>query len=147
MKVPVETMICPDCRLNYKKFNEATNQEAKEAIRQGEKDNVLMRKGCPTDVNKVKLLLLAIFCGLLGVHQYYVGRYKMGLVYTCFFVVGITNAILTIMVENLLNSMIYQVFSLFILGWGVVLFMWIFDVANIILNKFKIPVSRSIDKR
>ena len=144
MKVPAETMICPDCRLNYKKFNEATNQEAKEAIRQGEKDNVLMRKGCPPDVNKIKLLLLAIFFGMFGVHHYYVGRYKTGLIYTCFFVVGITNTILSMTIKNIVTSLVYQVFSWLVLGWGIVLFMWIFDIANIILNKFKIPVSRSM---
>ena len=143
MKVPVETLICPECRLNYKKFNEATNKEAKIALKQGEKDNVLMRKGCPADVNRIKLLLLAIFFGMFGTHHYYVGRYKMGLVYTCFFVVGVTNAALSIAIENLATSMIYQVFYLFVIGWGFVVFMWLFDVANIILNKYKIPVSRT----
>ena len=142
MKVPVETLICPDCRLNYKKFNEATNKEAKQALKEGEKDNVLMRKGCPPDVNKIKLLLMVILLGFAGGHHYYVGRYKMGLVYSCFFLIGLTNAFLNMMVEGITSSMIYQVFTLFVLGWGVVLFMWIFDVVNIIFNKFKIPVSR-----
>ena len=142
MKVPVETLICPDCRLNYKKFNEATNKEAKQALKEGEKDNVLMRKGCPSDVNKIKLLLMAILVGFAGGHHYYVGRYKMGFVYSCFFLIGLTNAILTTMIDNIASSMIYQIFTLFVLGWGIVLFMWIFDVINIIFNKFKIPVSR-----
>lgn len=142
MKVPVETLICPDCRLNYQKFNEATNKEAKQALKEGEKDNVLMRKGCPSDVNKIKLLLMVIFLGFAGGHHYYVGRYKMGIVYSCFFLIGLTNAILNTMVEGIASSMIYQIFTLFVLGWGIVLFMWIFDVVNIIFNKFKIPVSR-----
>ena len=142
MKVPVETLICPDCRLNYQKFNDATNKEAKQALKEGEKDNVLMRKGCPSDVNKIKLLLMAVFLGFAGGHHYYVGRYKMGFVYSCFFLIGLTNAILTTMIDNIESSMIYQIFTLFVLGWGIVLFMWIFDVINIIFNKFKIPVSR-----
>ena len=143
MKVPVETLICPDCKLNYKKFNDATNKEAKLALKQGEKENVLLRKGCPKDVNRIKLLLLAIFLGFAGGHLYYVGRYKMGFMYSCFFVIGLTNALLASFVQGVEKLMIYQIFTVFVLGWGIVLFMWLFDVANIALNKFKIPVSRS----
>ena len=142
-KVPVGTGVCPSCMLNFQKFNEATNKEAKLAIKQGEKDKVLMRKGCPKDVSKVKLILLTIFLGFVGAHHYYVGRYKMGLFYTIFFIVGLTNAILTQVFKSALTGVAYEIFSLLVLVWGAVLFMWIVDMAKVCLNKYKIPVSRN----
>ena len=141
-KTPYTSVICPECQLNYQKFESATNQEAKQNLKEGEKEQVLMRKGCPADVDRWKLLLIAIFLGFLGGHHYYVGRYKMGIFYSCFFGVGIINAILTTMLKSKPTGFMYEVFTLLVLIWGVVLFMWIIDIAKICLNKYKIPVSR-----
>lgn len=141
-KVPVGTGVCPDCRLNFQKFESATNEEAKNAIRQGEKERVLMRKGCPSDVKKFKLLLMALFLGFTGAHYYYVGRYKMGIFCTTFFIIGIVNAVVRTFVNISPSGDLWQIFTLLVLGWGAVLVIWIIDLAKICLNKFKIPVSR-----
>ena len=141
-KVIVESMVCPGCRLNFQKFEEATNAEAKKAIRQKEKERVLMRKGCPPDVNKIKLLILAMFFGCFGVHHYYVGRYKMGLFYSIECLIGIINAALVSIYKSI-DGIIYEIFSIFVIVWGFVIFFWFIDVANIILNKYKVPVGRS----
>jgi len=134
--------ICPNCQLNFKKFYEATNQEAKQALREGRKDDVLMRKGCPSDVKKWKLILLAILGGWFGLHYYYVGRNKMGLFFTLAFLVGAANAVITTMVTKALTGFMWEIFSVLVLVWGAVIFMWIIDVAKVCLNNFKIPVSR-----
>lgn len=141
-KMPIELVVCPSCQLNFQKFESATNKEAKEAIKQGEKERVLMRKGIPRDISKWKLLLWAIFLGFTGAHHYYVGRYKMGVFYTVFFCVGIINAVLTTFIQDLTGDL-YQIFYLLVLVWGAVLALWIIDIAKICLNKFKVPVSRS----
>jgi len=140
-KMPIELVVCPSCQLNFQKFESATNKEAKQAIKQGEKEKVLMRKGLPSDVSRIKLLLFAIFLGFTGAHHYYVGRYKMGAFYTIFFFVGIVNAVLTTLVQNLTGDL-YQIFYLLVLGWGAVLALWVIDIAKICLNKYKVPVSR-----
>ena len=142
-KLPVEIVVCPSCQLNFQKFESATNSEAKQALKQGEKDRVLMRKGLPSDVNRWKLLLLAVLLGFTGAHHYYVGRYKMGAFYTIFFCVGIINAVLTTLVQDALTGDLYQIFYLLVLVWGAVLALWVIDIAKICLNKFKVPVSRS----
>lgn len=142
-KVPVEIVVCPSCQLNFHKFDTATNADAKQAMREGENEKVLMRKGCPKDVSKIKLLLLAIFLGFTGAHYYYVGRYKMGGFFTIFFAVGIVNAILHSLLETIPTGDLYQIFTLLVLVWGAVIFMWIVDIAKICFNKWKIPVSRS----
>ena len=141
-KVPTEIVVCPSCQLNFQKFDSATNGEAKEALRMGENDRVLMRQGRPSDVNFLPLLLITIFLGFTGAHYYYVGRYKMGAFFSIFFAVGIVNAILTSLLDATPKGDLYQIFTLLVLVWGAVLALWIIDIAKVCLNKFKIPVSR-----
>ena len=141
-KVPVEIVVCPNCQLNYQKFENATNSEAKQAIKMGEKERVLMRKGRPSDVNFASLLLITILLGFTGAHYYYVGRYKMGAFFTIFFAVGVANALINTLLKVTPTGDLYQIFIMLVLVWGVVAMLWIIDIAKVLLNKFKIPVSR-----
>lgn len=141
-KMPIEVVQCPNCLLSFTKFETATNKEAKEAIKSKEHDRVLMRVGFPSDVNKLKLLLLTIFLGFTGAHYYYVGRYKMGIFFSIFFCVGITNAILTLLIDSVTDGLIFEIFYLLVLVWGFVIMLWIVDIAKICLNRFKIPVGK-----
>lgn len=145
IKTPNTTVICPSCQLNYQKFEMATNKEAKQNLRAGENEQVLMRKGRPSDIVFWKLLLITIFLGYMGGHHYYVGRYKMGIFYTSFFIVGVINAVINTMIKKSLSGFIYELFTLLVLVWGFVIFMWIVDIAKVCFNKFKIPVSRTIE--
>jgi len=141
-KAPYATVVCPECKLNYQKFEQATNKEAKKNIRAGEKEQVLMRNSRPSDVVWWKLLLMAIFLGWVGGHHYYVGRNKMGLFYTLTFVLYLT---IFFIIKLVVTQFIFDVYSVLMLTWGFVVFMWIVDVAKICLNKFKIPVSRELE--
>lgn len=135
--------MCPNCQLNFKKFYEATNMDAKQALREGRKEDVLMRKGYPADVKKWILILITIFGGFFGMHYYYVGRKKMGVFFTLAFLVGCANAVIANMVKTTLSGFGWEIFSVLVLVWGAVLFIWIIDIAKVLLNKFKIPVSRN----
>ena len=140
--MPVEIVVCPSCQLNFQKFEKATNKEAKEAIAEGEKEKVLMRKGRPSDVKFVPLLLFTILLGFTGAHYYYVGRYKMGLFFSIFFAVGLVNGIISSMFKEAPTGDLFQIFTLLVLVWGAVLVLWIVDIAKVCLNHFKIPVGR-----
>ena len=130
--------------LNFQKFNGATNSAAKKAYQAGEKDQVILRVGLPTDISKTKLLLLTIFLGFIGAHYYYVGRKRMGLFFTSFFFVGILNAIISIFFKNIVYTEAYQVFYMFVLTWGFVILLWMVDIFKVLLNRFKVPVSVEI---
>ncbi len=143
MKSPSMARICPNCQLDFEKFDTATNREAKEAMRLDESERVLMRKGCPPDVKRWKLILITIFLGFMGAHYYYVGRVKMGLFFTAFFMVGVINAVITTLVKSTITGDLYQIFTLLVLIWGLVIMFWIFDICKVVFNRFKIPVSRS----
>lgn len=142
-KLDKQAMVCPSCGLNYIKFNEATNKEAKQAMIEGEKDRVLLRTGCPNDIKRWKLILMCIFLGYAGGHHYYVGRKYWGLFYSCFFLVGVINAFVTVLFPEVVNTDAFQIFYLLVLIWGIVIVMWIIDLVKICLNKYKIPVSRT----
>lgn len=143
MKTPIENVVCPGCKLNYEKFNTATNAEAKQAIKEGNADQVLMRTGRPKDVKFIKLLLIAIFLGAFGGHNYYVGRYKRGILFTVFFFVGIINGVVNTILKVKPHGDLWEVFTLLVMIWGLVLLLWVFDIVKICLNRFKIPVSKT----
>lgn len=145
LKMPAFTKVCPSCGLNFDKFDAATNADAKKMLRAGEKEQVLYRKGCPSDVNKIKLLLLTIFVGFTGAHYYYVGRNKMGIFFSTFFVVGVIYSCLVQFVPNIEQFQWFQWVYLLAMVWGVVIILWIVDIAKVCLNRFKIPVSRNLD--
>lgn len=134
--------MCPDCELNFKKFEEATNHDAKIMLKSKQKEQVLLRASRPSDVSFWKLLLITIFTGFFGGHYYYVGRTKKGLFFTFFFFVGIINALISVFAKVDLKGDLWEVFYFLVLVWGVVIALWIIDIANVCLNKFKIPVSR-----
>jgi len=67
----------------------------------------------------------------------------MGLFFTIFFLVGATNAILVTLVNKTLTGFFWEIFSVLVLVWGAVIFIWIIDMAKVCFNKFKIPVSRN----
>lgn len=140
-KTEVVTAICPTCQLNFQKFEMATNKEAKIAMENGDSEQVLLRKGYPSDIKKWKLILLTIFLGFTGAHYYYVGRKKIGFVFTIFFLVGIANAVITTILQATPKGELWQVFTMLVLAWGAVLFVWILDIARVCFNRFKIPVS------
>lgn len=140
-KMPKEIMTCPKCRLNYSKFEQATNVEGKRALKQREYDRVVYRSGCPSDIARWKLLLFTIFFGFIGMHNYYVGRTKRGVFFTIFFIVGIVNAIITGILRIEPSGELWEIFAFLVLIWGIVIFLWIIDIFKVALNKFKIPVS------
>ena len=142
MKLPRDLAVCPGCQLKFSKFEEATNKEAKVALKQGEEDRVIMRKGFPKDVNKIGFAFLTAFLGFTGAHHYRVGRWKMGLFYSIFFLIGVLNSTLMIMGIKLPVGGAWEIFSMLVIVWGIVLIMWITDFSKVCFNRYKIPVSR-----
>ncbi len=143
-KVPADVTVCPKCQLNYQKFDMATNAWGKYALNNDMKEQVVFRLGCPSDVNKIKLLLLTIFLGFFGAHYYYVGRIKMGVFFSIFASIGIINGVFSFFVKEVPTGDIYQIFTVLVLVWGVVIMLWLVDIFKVCFNKFKIPVSLEV---
>ena len=129
---------CPHCGFKLKDFEGATNGKIRIARANGVKDDILYTTDIPIDVSKKKLLLLCIFLGFMGAHNYYVGKFGRAIYSTVTFVVWTTIVIL--MISGVTSWVLKNFTSLFALLFGVSMVIWIFDLINIITKKFKIPV-------
>ncbi len=140
-KVDSSAGVCPRCRLNWQKFDNATNKEGAKALAEHDKDRVIFRKGCPSDVKKWKLLLITIFLGFCGAHHFYTGRKNWGIFYFVFFLVGVINAVVEVSLGGTPTNDLYQIFYVLVLVWGVVIALWMIDIVKVIFNRYRIPVS------
>ena len=126
---------CLYCNLIFSRLQLATNKAGKKMIAMGQKDKVIYVKEFPSDLKRWKVLLIAIFGGLFGAHHFYVGRYIKGLLMLiggCVFLIGATLSSLSIMPEA-----IYTLVGLIV---GILGFVWLFDILDICIRRFKVPV-------
>lgn len=138
--LPIDLKVCYDCGLNFDKLSRATNAEAKKAFRAGEKERILNSRILPADVSKTKLLLSCIFVGLLGVHEFIVGRWLKGLVYALFTVLSLSLSALQVFGGLDSLAMKYSSDIVFAI-WAIVIMLWLDDLIRIIFNRYKVPVS------
>ena len=127
---------CSDCGLIFDRLNYVSNRAGKIAVVRREKENILRVTKWPKDAKKSKALLLCGFLGLVGAHNFYLGRYVKG-----FFSLIVTLvACVCIMLENVIDyASFYE--SFFFLPTGIMFLMWWVDFILIASNKYKIPVA------
>ncbi len=127
---------CSDCGLIFDRLNYVSNRAGKIAVIKREKENILRVTKWPSDAKKGKALLLCGFLGLVGAHNFYLGRYLKG-----FFSLIVTLvACVCILLENVIDyASFYENF--FFLPTGIMFLMWWVDFILIASNKYKIPVA------
>ncbi len=132
---------CPYCKIYANQVIYSSNIEAKKSLKKGLKDEVTLSSTRPYDVNKRSLLLITIFLGLFGVHNYVIGRKSRGIVFN----IGVSSLVLfSILLE--LNQKIWksavaksllEFFSVF----GIIIgLLWIADIFAVAFGYFKIPI-------
>ena len=126
---------CSDCGLIFDRLNYVSNRAGKIAVIKREKENILRVTKWPSDAKKGKALLLCGFLGLVGAHNFYLGRYLKG-----FFSLIVTLvACVCILLENVIDyASFYENF--FFLPTGIMFLMWWVDFILIASNKYKIQV-------
>ena len=145
MKCPIcgckmkEEFMCPYCKITGQQVKDASNKKAKERIKEKNIKEVYNSTYLPSDVNNTRLMLIALFGGIFGVHRFSVGKYKSGLfctIATCF-------TMIFYVLSRILypNNLILEYFCSFgyVLG-AVVLFMWISDFFKIVFKSYSMPV-------
>lgn len=131
---------CDHCGFNLNELNDTSNKKAKKALRTVYKDDVLYTSKLPADVSKVKLLLFAIFLGFFGVHNFYVGKIWQGLYNVLTTVITATLGVILIAFNIITNTPLYYAFQFALVFQGINVIALVFDIGNIALNKFKVPV-------
>lgn len=131
---------CDQCGFKMIELKEATNTEAKKALKTIYKDDVLYTTETPLDVSRKKLILFAIFLGLFGVHDFYVGKFWQGL-YLCLST-SITLILTTILfvMNTVFSNIVQDIFAFSTVFQGIALVIWVADLIKIITKKYKIPV-------
>lgn len=138
LKSLVTADCCPDCGLVFSRLKIATNKDAKKKILRGDRDFIIRTSNLPSDVHRLKLILLTVFLGLLGAHCFYVGRYLRG----------------SIILLNTLAQIMYVVFNSELVALdggqtitalatisGIIMFIWAYDLVAVFIKKFKVPVA------
>lgn len=134
-----KTNRCTYCGFHINEMQGATNKEAKKALKGIYKDDVLYSHQLPADVSKKNLLLFAIFLGLFGAHQFYVGKLWQGL-YMC-----ITNSVLIVLfliisILHIVSGTVLNIYQFALFFQGVNIILWLSNIISISVNRFKVPV-------
>lgn len=135
-KIPKDGSSCLYCKLRTDAIVNASNAEAKRALRSGEKDKVVLSSYRPNDVKKWKLVLLTVLLGWAGAHCYYVGR--MGRGFTMLLCIVVAFAFVAIPETWVLHAYLSGIVA-GLFGFAC-FFTWWTDIVNVCCNRFKIPV-------
>ncbi len=144
MKTLQGTPACEDCGLVFERLKFATNKDAKRKIKRGDRDFIIRTRSLPSDVKYWKLLLMVLFTGLMGGHNYYVGRYLRGAIFSAFFVLTLTCVILNSWIMSKFPAWMELIGGLLVGPFALV---WIYDIASISLKKFRVPIAIDLEKQ
>ncbi len=133
---------CPECGLVFSRLEIATNKDAKRKIKRRDKDFIIYTNKLPSDVSRLKLILLTIFTGIFGGHCFYVGRYWRG----------------GLLFLNTLILIMYVIFNAQLVGidggrliaalttiGGIIMLLWPFDIVWVLIKRFKVPVAIDLE--
>lgn len=148
LKCPVcgckmKTGICPYCHVTDRQVTEASNQDAKTAIKAGKREYIHYTNTLPSDVSRKKLFWYSLFLGWAGAENFYVGKYVKA--WYCLIVsVLMTIASVFFTISNLCHwvtaNAFYMMIELLAIPMIVVLFFWFTDILGVITKSFKVPI-------
>lgn len=145
MKCPIcgckmkQEFMCPFCKVTGHQVRNASNREAKERIRKKDTKEVYNSSYMPKDINRTRLLLITLFGGFVGTHQFYVGKYKTGLFFGFSFLYTIVFFALSFYMFP--NNVVLKYFANFgYIIFAVVIFLWISDFFKVLFKRFSVPV-------
>ena len=131
---------CLYCGFDMKMLDGASNKEAKKMMNSIYKDDILYTTNIPFDVSKKKLFLFALFLGLFGVHDFYVGKFWQGLYQSV--VIGLAIVLVTIsfIMNTITQNIVQTMLDILAVFAGFATIIWVIDTIKIGLERFKIPV-------
>lgn len=135
-KTYVNMKKCDNCGLIFERLKFASNQEAKRAIINKEKEKVIYTSQFPQDLQRWKVGLLCAFFGFLGLHNIYVGRYLKG---AFSFIFSLLNMVFLLLFDPTFQTYIYETWLL--IPSALVFYFWFADLFLIGIKKYKVPVA------
>ena len=126
---------CTQCGLIFSRVENGSNKLAKGLILSGQKDLTIKAPGFPKDVSKKTFMLLCGFLGFWGAHNFYVGRYIKAIFQV---ISGIFAVLATFFSGITFISVLSSYLFIFV---AIDAFMWMFDLIDGAINKYRIPVA------
>ena len=140
---------CTNCGLKFDRLSNLSNKEAKKAIKNGKKENILYVTTPPSDVNKKKFLLLFWLLGIFGAHNIYVGKYKRGF----YSLITVIAFIVTFIISDILftngidtSSLQYYIVGPFTTFAVFGILIWFIDLVPVVTKSFKYPATMSSEE-
>ena len=138
--IPKYQTVCPVCGFSKDNIKTAKNKIVPKMLKK-DPESVIMITEVPDDLNRRKLLLLAVFGGMIGLHAFYCHRKKRGIyqiVATIILLVGTYINFGDIYVPGLTSE---PSFAAVVGVFGAIAFyIWLSDTIKIIFGRFKVPV-------
>lgn len=137
----VSTKFCTNCELIFDRLKYASNKEAKKNLKARNKDYVIYTNVFPSDLSKKKTILLCVFLGFFGVHNFYVGKIFRGIYNLLAMIVAILAVVIPTSAFNMVYNTILSICMPFI---AISMLLWLIDIITLFTNRFKVPISLKI---
>ena len=137
---------CSNCGITKKQISEASNIKAKEVKQKRTGEKILMTKTKPDDVSFTRMVIWLLLGGMVGAHNFYVGRKIRGFIIlsmmvTCclFYFIFIPGHNINGYIHPLREPFSSSIFPTDALG-VIVMFIWIYDMFAVVFGFYKYPV-------
>ncbi len=137
----IQNKICKYCNITDEQILNASNKQVKQYRKLDMSDLICFSTVVPTDVSRIKLLLLTIFFGFLGINHFYVNRNIRAFFSLFSFVLAIIFFSLQLSIKTLKTVIIFRLlYEIVFVAMAINVILWICDIINVIFYRFKIPV-------
>ena len=137
----IQNKICKYCNITDEQILNASNKQVKQYRKLDMSDLICFSTVVPTDVSRIKLLLLTIFFGFLGINHFYVNRNVRAFFSLLSFVLAIIFFSLQLSIKTLKTVIIFRLlYEIVFVAMAINVILWICDIVNVIFYRFKIPV-------
>lgn len=137
----IQNKICKYCNITDEQILNASNKQVKQYRKLDMSDLICFSTVVPTDVSRIKLLLLTIFFGFLGINHFYVNRNIRAFFSLLSFVLAIIFFSLQLSIKTLKTVIIFRLlYEIVFVAMAINVILWICDIINVIFYRFKIPV-------
>ncbi|MCL2755769.1 MAG: TM2 domain-containing protein [Firmicutes bacterium] len=152
--IPKFTTTCVQCGVTKEQISAASHQEAKQILEGKAQGKVIMSKRRPDDLQFGRFVIILIFFGMFGAHNFYVGRKIRGWIMLCsmllliasFFIFNVGTAAENFQDMHPWRRTFRGVWFPFDAPGIIAIIVWFFDwFAVVVFHQFKYPVRLSTD--
>lgn len=137
----VQNQLCQYCNITDDQVLNASNKKVKEYRKEDMLDLVHFTTVVPKDVSKWKLILYTILLGYIGINHYYVNRIHRANFSLVISILSIVMTILSLVASTMMSMLFFKlIFELVFYSMAINIILWVFDIINVLIKKFKVPV-------